>query len=47
MPIKKKSNAGRKPLPDGEKLMPITVLVKEKHLKQATSQLLRIAARYR
>ena len=44
---KNKSNAGRKPLPDGEKLVPITILVKEKHKPKAVPACAAIAARYR
>ena len=43
----KKSNAGRKPLPPGEKLVPVTILVKEKHKSKALPACAAIAAKYR
>lgn len=47
MPIKKKSNAGRKPLPKGEKLKAVTILVKEKFIKRAQVDCAAVAHKYR
>ncbi len=47
MAPKKKSNAGRKQLPPGEKLKPITIFVKEKHIGVARAQCAAVAAKYK
>ncbi len=47
MATKKKSNAGRKELPPGERLAPVTIYVKTKNTGAARAECLRIQAKYR
>lgn len=47
MATKKKSNAGRKSITDGTKLVPIRVFVYEKHETAALAAITKLSARYR
>lgn len=47
MTVKKKDNRGRKPLPKGKKMVPITIYVPADNQGVARTECVKIAAKYR